>query len=218
MGAILYSFLAISSLLSTAFCFPFRSASQQLQPQQPTLDGLPSNSNVTLRYVALGVGNQNYTCNGTAWVQTNAGDGALATLYDATSWLAADTSAIKTLPANRLARFKAANDGQDLANLLPYLKPLGIHYFDESNRPTFNLTHANPPLVLSSRKIDSVAAPVADAIAWLYLLDADDGITDGLKAVYRVETAGGVAPSSCSSGQTGSQTSIPYAAEYWLYD
>ncbi|KAK5120716.1 hypothetical protein LTR85_006074 [Meristemomyces frigidus] len=218
MGAILYSFLAVSSLLSSVSCFPFRSAAQQLQSQQPTLNGLPSNSNVTLRYVALGVGNQNYTCNGATWVQTDAGDGALATLYDATAFLSLDTPAIKTLPSDRLAQFKATNECQDTANLLPYLTPLGIHYFDESNRPTFNLSHANPPLVLSSRKCDSVTAPVAGAVPWLYLIDANDGITNGLKAVYRLETAGGTAPSSCPSAETGSQTSIPYAAEYWLYD
>lgn len=218
MAAIFYSFLAVSGLLSTVSSFPFKTPAQQLQSQQPTLAGLPSNSNVTLRYVALGVGNQNYTCNGATWVQTSAGDGALATLYDATAWLAVDTSAIPTLPANRLAQFKAADECQELSNLLPYLSPLGIHYFDAGNRPTFNLSHANPPLVLSAKKIDSVPAPAAGAVPWLYLLDADDGITEGLKAVYRLETAGGAAPSSCSSAESGSQTSIPYAAEYWLYD
>ena len=220
MAAILVSILAASAWFCSVSGLPFQrqSPAQQLQSQQPLLDGLPSNSGLILQYVGLGVGTQNYTCNGATWVQTGPGNGALATLYDATSWLATHTSSIPSLPSNRLALYKIVNEHQVLANLLPCLSVLGNHYFDANSRPTFNLDHANPPLVLSAAKIDSVKAPVLDAIPWLYLADANDGITRGLKSVYRVETAGGVAPSSCTSAQTGSRTFIPYAAEYWFYD
>ena len=220
MGAILLSLLAASTWLSGVTSLPYqtKTSAQQLQSLQPTLTGLPSNSNLVLQYVGLGVGTQNYTCNGSTWIQTSVGDGAFATVYDATSYLAAHTSSISTLPSNRLAQYKLFNECQDLANLLPYLSVLGNHYFDASNRPTFNLSHASPPLVLSAAKLNSVAAPVSGAIPWLYLGDANDGITQGLKAVYRVETAGGVAPSSCSSAQAGANTDVPYAAEYWFYD
>ncbi|KAK5133775.1 hypothetical protein LTR08_007425 [Meristemomyces frigidus] len=220
MGAIFYPLLAISALLSGVSGLPYQkqSPAQQLQSKQPTLDGLPSNSNLTLQHVGLGAGTQNYTCNGTAWVQTGAGDGAFATLYDAASLLAASTTSISSLPSGRLAQYKRVKECQELANLLPQLSILGNHYFDANNRATFNLSQANPPLVLSAAKLDSVQAPVADAISWLYLVDANDSISRGLKAVYRVETAGGVAPSSCTSAQMGSSTFIPYAAEYWFYD
>ena len=59
-----------------------------LQNQQP-LNGLTSNQNVTLKHVGLGIGLQNYTCNGTAYVQSLPGSGGYATLYDVTDYLAA---------------------------------------------------------------------------------------------------------------------------------
>ena len=53
-------------------------------------------------------------------------------------------------------------------------------------------------------------------VDWLYLVDNGCGrTTDGLKSIYRVETAGGVAPSSCDSSTPAMQ--VPYAAEYYVY-
>jgi len=219
MGAILYPLFAISGLLSAVSCRPAKTAAQQLQSQQPYLNGLPSNSGMTLKYVALGVGTQNYTCNGASWVQTDSGDGANATLYDATSYLAQHTSEISILPAKRLLEFVLSGECQQAADNNPYLDVLGKHYFDSENRPTFNLYDANPPLFLSAAKVDSATAPYPSVnVAWLYLVDNGDGLSNGLKAVYRVETAGGAAPTSCSSSEENQQTFIPYAAEYWFYD
>lgn len=172
---------------------------------------------MTLQYVALGVGTQNYTCNGANFVQGETGDGAFATLYDATLYLSTHTSDIPTLPATRLSQYEQDGEWQNLADLnLPILTVLGNHYFDFDDRPTFNLSHAFPTRVLSAVKADDVKSPTVGAIDWLYLIDNGDGITNGLKAVYRVETAGGVAPTSCDSVST--ETTIPYAAEYWFYD
>lgn len=98
------------------------------------------------------------------------------------------------------------------------LPTLGHHYFTVSGTPTFHLEAAQPaPLVLSAKKVASVPAPalsVPNSVDWLYLTDDGKGISEGLKAVYRVETAGGKAPSTCS--KVG-DIQVKYAAEYWFY-
>lgn len=217
MGAIQYSLFALAGLLSTANSLPYQSAAQTLQSQQPLLTGLPSNSNVTLQYVALGVGNQNYTCDGTSYVQTKSSDGALAMLYDATPYLASNPSAIGSLASDRVAKVEAGMC-DDETNSNPELEYLGQHFFTSQMVPTFDLYMADPELKLSGSKVSAVPAPVADAVSWLYLLDCGDGTSNGLNTVYRVETAQGVAPSSCTAEEKGKQLAVTYAAEYWFYN
>ena len=49
------------------------------------------------------------------------------------------------------------------------------------------------------------------SVLWLKL----DGTDGDYKSVYRLNTAGGVAPKTCD-GITGDFT-VPYAAEYWFW-
>ncbi len=51
------------------------------------------------------------------------------------------------------------------------------------------------------------------AVDWLKLVDA--GESRGLKEVYRVETAGGKAPSTCKDNDGTFE--VHYAAQYWFY-
>lgn len=53
------------------------------------------------------------------------------------------------------------------------------------------------------------------AVDWLFL--GNKGGSVGLEAVYRVETAGGSAPSTCQGVDVGGVISVQYAAEYWFY-
>lgn len=53
----------------------------------------------------------------------------------------------------------------------------------------------------------------AGAVDWLQLQDKGGSI--GIAEVYKVVTAGGAAPTICTT--TGVVT-VPYAAEYWFYD
>lgn len=180
---------------------------EELQARQP-LDGLPSNSNVTLVYAALGIGHQNYTCNGTAYVQSKTGDGASALLYDVTRFLEYNPREIKRLAQD--CNYAACKYPQILDNLL------GDHYFSALVEPTFNLTRAQPPRVLSAVKTDAVT-PNPKNVAWLFLTaNPANDITNGLKEAYRFDTYRGVAPASCD--EVGETVSVAYTAQYWFYD
>ena len=169
------------------------------------LNGLPAPEGLTLRYVALGQGTQNYTCANTT--SAPVAIGAVATLYDATSLITASPIVIPNLTA------LAYSVGSSLG-----LPTLGHHWFSASGVPTFSLEAADPRAFLSAKKVNSVAAPkfsVPNSVAWLYLRDDGRGISRGLKAVYRVETAGGGPPAACV--EVG-ELAIKYAAEYWFFD
>lgn len=230
MKTSLYAFVTLGCLLYSAYGLPAPTKSngrskpyppnykksihhrilttEQLQFEQPP-SNLPSNSNVTLVYSTLGIGHQNYTCNGTAFVQTKPGDGATALLYDTTEFLERNPDEINTLAQD--CNYRKCKYPQLLSRLL------GNHYFSAAIIPTFDLSHANPPLILSAVKSGDVPAPESNNIDWLFLTaNPPDGISRGLSEVYRIDTFHGKAPASChNDGQT---TSIPYTAQYWFYD
>ncbi|KAK0619209.1 hypothetical protein B0T14DRAFT_537089 [Immersiella caudata] len=116
--------------------------------------------------------------------------------------------------------FKAPKD-LTIPNLAP-LKYAGRHYFDSTGTPNFDLTGPGN-LKAHVVKKDGVAVPAgADkgplntgAVQWLLLGDSDLGISNGVKLVYRVVTAGGVAESCSTTGE--GLSSVPYTAQYWFY-
>lgn len=195
----------------------------------------------TLKHIELGLGFQNYTCDGTSgtYIQTVPSAGAIANLYDITSLVNKYTS--DTLTKSTLKAFEtclsvthctpsADNSycGSCHAIAASPFQPLqsGLHFFEQisaSQTPNFHIW-APEDQYLSAKKSGSATAPASaydgannlGAVAWLYLVDNGNGRTHGLKSVYRVETAGGVAPSSCH--KAGESVQIPYAAEYWFYD
>ncbi|KAK4989041.1 hypothetical protein LTR66_003075 [Elasticomyces elasticus] len=169
----------------------------------PTSD-LPSPSGLTLQYIALGVGTQNYTCATSTTASVPVPDGALATLYDATTFFSkpGHQSAMSSLLDSNLA-LKPNKD----------LDVLGHHYFVPPLTPTFDLGAT----LLSAKRLAKVPSPTG-AIDWLYLVDDLSGRSHGLKAVYRVETIGGKAPATCDGLDTSKVLTVNYAAEYWLYN
>lgn len=178
---------------------------QTLKPRMPTLEGLAPNTNVTLFVPVLGVGTQNYTCNGTDFVQTEAASGALAQLHDITDLLMSGRA-----DANTLAQ-QYVEDGR-LAGLGPQV---GLHYFSADNVPVFNLTGAPEPAVLAGAKIASVDAPDAKMdVPWLFLLDAQNGVSQKLNTVYRVDTEKGVNHREKCRVE-GKTKEKHYAAQYW---
>ena len=54
-------------------------------------------------------------------------------------------------------------------------------------------------------------------MAWLELVADGSGRSQRLGAVYRVQTAGGMAPSSGCAGQVEGVVTSDYAAQYWFY-
>jgi len=172
--------------------------------------------------IALGLGTQNYTCNSTGhWIQTGPNTGAKATLFNATSYLSEHPDEVATLPSERLAKYEQTGGCVDETSVRPTLAVLGEHYFNGAGIPTFDLFDAVPSrLFLNAAKDGDVKAPNSTAdIDWLYLEYVNGtGSAIGITSVYRVETAGGVAPSSCTSAENGTETSVMYSAEYWFYD
>jgi len=107
---------------------------------------------------------------------------------------------------------------------LPPLKYSGIHYFDSMvpSTPNFDLTGPGN-LKAHVTKTGDVSAPAgADkgplntgAVKWLQLTDTNLGLSRGIKLVYRVVTAGGVAESCATTG--AGKASVPYTAQYWFF-
>ena len=66
----------------------------------------------------------------------------------------------------------------------------------------------------------STDAPQADAIPWLLLVTksvGSQGSFSNITSIQRVNTVGGVAPKTgCSQSSVGTNTRIPYAADYYL--
>ena len=228
MARSLCSLFAVGSLLSLAHCLPTPPyewpehwphhpkllSTEQLQEEQPTLNGLPSNSNVTLFAATLGVGVQNYTCNGTEFVQSVKGSGAEALLFDITELLKSGAENVNTVA-------EQCSNGQCPECL--EINLIGNHYFHffedkDLNTPIFNLSHAKPPSVLAGTKIGDVPAPDSkDDVDWLFLTDGNKRITQHLTEVYRVDSNGGQPANGLSCHKKGKELSVPYAAQYWFY-
>lgn len=108
----------------------------------------------------------------------------------------------------------------DFQGMAP-IKFLGHHYFDAEGSPTFDLIEAG--LKASVKKTGETNQPAtADkgpvgtgAVKWLLLEDNGKGLSNGIKAVYRVITAGGGADTCAKAGD--GVHSVPYTAQYWFY-
>jgi len=180
-----------------------------------TLDAteLPS-TNLTLQYVAIGRGTQNYTCASSSSLPVP--QGAVATLFDL-NWLAYHNEPLlNTIPPVAV-----------YLPLQPYgfgltfpVAVLGQHFFDSTGTPTFDLYSVNKALYGS--KTGDIKAPAAankgpagtGAVDWLQLTANAGYESNGLSLAYRVVTAGGQ-PFNCT---VAGAITVQYAAEYWFYD
>jgi hypothetical protein len=187
------------SAMALALPAPSTTSTQNTVP----LNGLPAPGALSLKYITLGVGTQNYSCSAKGTTPTAIG--AVASLYDASLLLSpAKSSLIPSFAAVAYSTHTWFN-----------LPTLGHHFFSASGVPTFDLgSHG----FLSAKKAANVTAPtgsISGSVDWLLLRDDGRGVSSkNLQAVYRVETAGGSAPASCASAGV---VTVPYAAEYWFY-
>lgn len=165
--------------------------------------------------MAVGRGTQNYTCaNGATKPVAN---GAVANLYNA-SCTAANYPDILTLIPNTVLSF----DGDKKILSPSSLLISGTHYFPDPTTPIFDLS-ANDKSYGFAVCAKSAGSPApADApkgpnglgsVPWLKL--GDKGGSNGIKEIYRVNTAGGVAPATCEDQKD--EFTVEYAAEYWFY-
>jgi hypothetical protein len=215
--AIFSSLLALSGLISTAYCLPpieRSTGTVQTLDLKAVSPGLPQpTSSPTI--IALGVGTQNYTCNSTTG--TYSSNVALADLYDITDLVKSNTK-------DSLCKLylKNSQDCKSEDNPLQ-LNQIGLHFFDSSSKPNFDFTMSDRGW-LQAKKGAAVPAPASaskgvkpqanGAVDWLYLLDNGAGVSQTLQSVYRAQTAGGKPPATCQGEE---QIEIPYAAEYWFY-
>jgi len=171
------------------------------------------------KFVAAGVGNQNYTC-------TPAGNyssiGAVAHLYDISS-LSADPTFSKIQDCLYDAWTKDSDtnplDG-GLDNLVQgqfRLSLLGVHTFVEFNGasdPSFDFTQSTGDSsdFVTATKAGSIPSSDSQSVAWLSL----KGVSGDLATqVFRVETKGGNPPSTCTPGS--GVITVKYAAQYWFF-
>lgn len=173
----------------------------------------------SLRHIAIGRGTQNYTCASSTASDVPKAVGAVASLFNVTC----DAARLNT---DTLAK---------LTNLaLNYAIPVspeaekrlsGHHEFTAAGVPLFMLQTQDVDYGRVECTVDAKSpAPTTaslgtnslGSVPWLKL-NATVG-TDkhwAYKEVYRVHTAGGVAPKTCE-GIEGSFT-VEYSAQYWFY-
>jgi hypothetical protein len=74
---------------------------------------------------------------------------------------------------------------------------------------------------ITGMKLQQADAPTAGNIPWLLLkvsIDTTTGPFTDVTYVQRVNTAGGVAPSStCNAGAANTEVSVPYTADYYFF-
>ncbi|KAJ5960918.1 uncharacterized protein N7479_008068 [Penicillium vulpinum] len=187
--------------------------------------------NLTLKYVALGRGTQNYTCpsdassNSKTTVEPTA-VGAVATLFDASCIAASSLALLHEVPAlisktpvGSLA-FMATlvSQGTRSTNLI-----IGEHYFNDGGDPVFDMELSGSDSWIAASKIASTPAPKSKSrsrsrsktpgdVPWLKLGQKKG---NGIQEVYRVVTSLGDSPSTCAGQKTTIE--VDYAAEYWFY-
>ena len=176
------------------------------------------------RYIALGVGTQNYSC--TVDGLKVASTSALAVLFDAKSYLEKNACDMDGLSASYLRAYDYCGGGRypaqsskseeclrQINHALEDLPVLGLHYFNTGNSPSFAFSAPGTNFTIIAAKSGDVQAPRTQDIDWLYLNVTSGQIKGGKSSIYRVETAGGTYR-TCLSSNT---THVPYAALYWFY-
>ncbi|KAH8712077.1 hypothetical protein GQ44DRAFT_625756 [Phaeosphaeriaceae sp. PMI808] len=166
-----------------------------------------------LKYVVLGIGTQNYTCTTGNPSAVPGTTGAVATLYDIGSKLNDDPMAKWKIPSiSPLALSLSTQPLQLEMNLKSqgYENVAGHHFFSTvngANTPVFafdQLTLSPYPMAQVG-KLNDTAAPASSCpglskegtVRWLYLRDTKGISQGGIDTVYRLETAGGMAPATC---------------------
>jgi hypothetical protein len=160
--------------------------------QPPNTLTAPS-PDLTLVLIAMGRGTQNYTCASPAALPSAIG--AVATLYDASC--------------------AVANPAEDLNNVAAPAA-IGTHFFADATTPAFDVAALGGLTRLA--KVQDVAAPQPDKdVRWLRL-QAKDGGSSAVKFIYRLNTVGGLAPADCAGREVGEVVTVPYEAQYWVYE
>ncbi|EUC37725.1 hypothetical protein COCVIDRAFT_42435 [Bipolaris victoriae FI3] len=187
-------------------------------PNAPTPLAAPAQG-TSLRHIAIGRGTQNYTCASSTASDVPKAVGAVASLFNVTcdaARLNTDTLAKVTNLALNYAIPVSPEAEKRLS---------GHHEFTAAGVPLFMLQTQDADYGRVECSVDAKSpAPTTaslgtnrlGSVPWLKL-NATVG-TDkhwAYNEVYRIHTAGGVAPKTCE-GIEGSFT-VEYSAQYWFY-
>ncbi|KAI4608832.1 hypothetical protein J4E83_008871 [Alternaria metachromatica] len=189
-------------------------------PAAPTPLAAPAKG-TSLRHIAIGRGTQNYTCADSSSSTIPKATGAIATLFNATC---------------DAARLNVNILGQVTDLALNYAIPTsaeadqrlsGHHQFTAAGVPLFMLETDKNDFGRVECAVNAKSAAPATAtkgtnglgsVPWLKLnatVTAEGQAAWAYNEVYRIHTAGGMAPKDCS-GIEGSFT-VEYSAQYWFY-
>ncbi|KAH9808884.1 hypothetical protein DFH28DRAFT_597567 [Melampsora americana] len=170
---------------------------------------------LTLRYLAVGLGTQNYTCSTSSGTPTWNLLGAMAQLRDIS-----DTLEDPVLIANAVINQKAQTA------LEPY-KPIAKHYFIPHKplaAPAFfflpdqelcsDFSEEDFVIVSKIGSMPSPNDPTKRNVPWLALKTIQGDIA---RMVLRTNTHLGVEPSSDDCLKDGEEANMPYSALYWFY-
>ncbi|QRV85535.1 hypothetical protein RhiJN_13553 [Ceratobasidium sp. AG-Ba] len=192
--------------------------------QLPPTGGLSIPSNAKPVYITLGFGTQNYTCT-SAGTYTSAGAVAklvdLSCLYhfDKNAFNKIQDKAYSTIPTNS---HQAPNWDKIKPVLSPYTKILGDHYFtpqaNNASAPEFDFRaesrKGDRDAYSINQKVGGIPSPDGSQhVDWLQLESTSGKLA---KHTFRVDTRGGVPPSSCET--VGQTTEVPYIAKYWFFN
>lgn len=180
--------LAIFSATASALALPW--SHNTLVARQPLTITMPSSAlaapssilpEVSLKYIALGVGTQNYTCAATPNSATIAPVqvGAKATLFDVGSFFQHFPSMVNSLPPLSLGLYTMT--GKPDMTRITGGGVLGQHYFNAAGQLVFDLTKVGAKI--TAKKLANVAAPAdacsgpqsVGAVDWLLLTDVGGG-------------------------------------------
>lgn len=159
---------------------------------QPANTLTPPSPDLRLVLIAQGQGTQNYTCATPASLPSAIG--AVAELFNISCQIANPNEA-----QNNIA--------QEVA--------IGNHFFVDLTTPDFNIPGLGNT---KTKKVEEAAAPNPSAdVKWLRLQAQTSDSTSQVKYVYRLNTAGGLAPTSCEGTAEGEVVTVKYQAQYWIY-
>ncbi|KAF2124716.1 hypothetical protein P153DRAFT_400803 [Dothidotthia symphoricarpi CBS 119687] len=187
--------------------------SNAVLPTAPT--PLPAvGAGLTLRHVAIGRGTQNYTCASASATTVPVAVGAVASLFNATCDTVNSPAVVAgvtkiallySVPSSALAESRLSGHHEFTDKKVPLFKL-------ETDRVNYGYVQAIPDVVKSSAPANSEKGSNGQgSVPWLKL----NAVEGDYKEVYRVNTAGGMAPKTCE-GISGGFT-VDYAAQYWFY-
>lgn len=175
----------------------------------------PISEGASIRMIVIGRGTQNYTCSSSSAQAAPVAQGAVAQLFNATCDYARLNDAVMA-DFTAMALKYSVPTGKEAEQ-----RHVGHHEFTDKGVPLFWLKtdtvdfgyiQAKPDAIKSAAPKDaSKGSNGLGSVPWLKL----NAVEGDYKEVYRVHTAGGVAPKTCE-GIEGSFT-VEYSAQYWFY-